>query len=432
MSRRRDAVVDFGGDAVGVTRETHRSPSAARIARKWALVSTLGAPLGATLGTALAPAPALAEPVAPPGPDRPALELGGYVQPGFQVQRNTRYTSADGRDVDGFVLRNARLNARGERPLPGTDGAVTTAFKAEAELGSGAFEVKDIFGTVALKLPELGRLVLDVGQFKVPFSLLESVGEAHLQLPDQADLKRLTWGRDRGMRLSASGDLGPVWLQATYALLNGEGPSFKDNQDDHFLQAARLEVAPFGKLPEAENDLAAEPRFRMAVAGSWSGTASNGRKGDLTDALAKETRYGADLRLLGWGGSISGEFVGASVTPKNTAKHGRQGYRVQGGYLIPGLSALSPLKIEVVARYSVADLNDKSDGSGAGNAVIAIEDNVKKSVFDAGVNLYFDDDRAKLQLVRRQTDLLEGRKTDSAGDPLIGDAFVASLQLGWL
>ncbi|MBC8072076.1 MAG: hypothetical protein IAG13_27395, partial [Deltaproteobacteria bacterium] len=59
-------------------------------------------------------------------------------------------------------------------------------------------------------------------------------------------------------------------------------------------------------------------------------------------------------------------------------------------------------------------------------------DNTARRIYEPGINMYLYGHHAKLMLAYQLTDLTEGPRTDSDGAPLIGDAFLAFVQIAWI
>ncbi len=362
--------------------------------------------------------------------------LGGYIQPAYKHIMDTNFNNEDS---DGFIFKNARLTARAAYEF---NSWFAMQAKFNFDVSQGAFLVRDIVGSLIF----LKRaLMLDVGQFKVPYSLLELTPESDLQFAMPAQISRVALGRDRGLQLSGEIDAGSnVWLAYQLGVFNGEGANALENTDSKFMYAARFEIAPLGPLSMGEADLE-KSDIRFGLSGGFVYIPSVARqdlgKGDLE---AKEWRYNGALRLKFKGLSLRGEYLGAKVDLKDpeagsAAAAGSKDYKryafyAQAGYVLPFPWFNTP-KFELVFRYDQSDINDEQDGwtvDAQGNKQYILWDYSELRHIDVGANMYVFDNRLKFSFLYRLTDFLEGPKTDSNGDVLLGDSIFVMMQIGWL
>ncbi len=348
---------------------------------------------------------------------------GGYFQPGFVAVKDTPFNNAD---IDGFVFQNARLTGAGTMRATEQLGA---EYRFDFDVAQGTFLVRDVRGSLVWFD---GALAVDVGQFKVPFLLAELTSESKLQFAAPTDVRRLSYGRDRGLQVRGEGELGGVFLAAQAGVFNGEGQNVANNIDDDYTYAGRLEVHPLGEVPAGEPDLDDSP-LRVAVGGSFLYSPTVARKDlSLGDAGAEEWRAAGELRLKWRGVSLRGEIVTAQLSGDGAAQeYGRQAFYAQAGYVLP--FGFVP-KLEIAARFARYDLNDAEDGYvPVGDRLqFEVQDNAETQVVDVGLNAYVVGHRLKVMLMYRLTDFQEGAEVDEDRDVLIGDTFYAFLQFGWL
>lgn len=361
--------------------------------------------------------------------------LGGYLQPAY---KHVMDTSFNNEDTDGFIIRNARLTAKAAYEF---NSWFAMQARFNFDVSQGAFLVKDIAGSLIF----LKRaIMLDVGQFKVPYSLLELTPESDMQFAMNAQISRLALGRDRGIQLAGEIDAGAnVWLAYQFGIFNGEGSNALENTDSKFMYTGRFEIAPLGPLSLSEADLE-NSDIRLGLSGGFVYIPSVARqdlgKGDLE---AEEWRYNGALRLKFKGLSLRGEYLGASVnlkdpeagvvTDDSNKDYKRYAFYAQAGYVLPFPWFKTP-KFELVFRYDQSDINDEQDGytvDAQGERQYILWDYSELRHIDVGANMYVFDNRLKLSFLYRLTDLLEGPKTNSSGGVLLGDAIFVMMQLGW-
>lgn len=359
------------------------------------------------------------------------LTVGGYAQVAYKHQMDTEFNNDDN---DGFLLQSARLGIKGAYDINSWFGM---AMEMNFDISSGSLLVRDIYATLNF----LERAVmLDVGQFKVPYSMLELTSESKLQFATPAPVSDLTLGRDIGIQLRGEIDTGhKVWIGYQAGIFNGEGANALKNTDSKFLYSFRLEIDPLGKVTLDEADLN-NSDFRFAVSGGLTYIPSVARQNlGKNDIGAEEIRYNAGLRLKFRGLSIRGEYLGATVdlatvNQNSYNSYKRYGFYAQAGYVLP-LPWFNTPKFEIVFRYDQTDINNKEDGwtvNTAGIRKYDLYDYSEIRHIDIGANMYVLDHRLKLQFLYRLTDFLEGPKTDNNGDVLLGDSVWVQLQIGWL
>jgi hypothetical protein len=367
------------------------------------------------------------------------LRMGGYFQPAFVAQGDTEFNKDD---ADGFAFRNARLTGEGKLPI---DELLASSFTFNFDVSTGVFLVRDVYGSV-----HLGEdwLSVDVGQMKAPFLLAEMVSEAKLQFATpSAGMRRMAYGRDRGIRARGEVVLGGVYAGWAGAMQNGEGATVTQNSDSEYLYTGRLEVGPLGKVPLDEPDLEDSP-FAFVLGGAVGHTESTTRKDlGLDDAGARETRMEGDLRLRFRGLTFRAELLKAQVHREDAGvRFGRYGFHAQAGYVLPLPVAT---KFEVVGRLEQIDLNDEQDGvvqvggtagtddperltSGTAARQYTVPDNSEVRRIELGANAYVVDHRLKVQASYVRTDYQEGPKTEGGGNPIVGDLVQVQLQFGWM
>lgn len=350
------------------------------------------------------------------------LTLGGYIQPGFTLARDSEF---DQNDREGFEFNNARLTGSGERDA-GKD--LKASFRFNFDVNQGNFSVRDVYGSLSY---DEGLVALDVGQMKVPFGLALLQSEAYLQLPRSPGSRQLSFGRDLGAQLRGKISFGSPALRWWAMVANGEG-GFRQrrNLDDEFLVAARVELAPLenyrGHIGKSEADLVRGP-LRLALGANIAYTPSLNNALGLGDVGAKEHRYGLDARLKFRGFSLKLEgLLGDRGINDGSQAFWRYAAYAQAGYVLPWRTR--KIQWEPAFRFEQLDINRDSDG--LEGTEYSIEETEVRS-YEAGVNAYLAHNNVKLQLAYRRTDLLEGPVVDRDEGPLIDDRLQIFMQVGW-
>lgn len=352
--------------------------------------------------------------------------LGGYIQPSFE---GTFDSDADANDYDGFYFRNSRLIAALNHEL--TDHFAYGA-KIELEFQRGTPQIVDLYG----QLDFIDRMIsVKVGQFKVAFSLSQLTSDGRRQFAlsrsGETNVFALNGFRDRGIRLDFNFDTGPVAWTLMTSLTNGDGPNDIRNDDQRFLYAAFLDIAPLGRFTLDEPDLANSP-FRIGFGGSVWGTDSIGNDEFGLSAGLGEARAAGHVRVHFRGLSLRGEYLWARRSGPDGISGGetyRRGFYAQAGYVLPWIDWP---QLEVSFRFQNYDLDNNQSGSeGVTTDLSALDITVADTNrYEVGLAAYILDHRLKVQAIYRITDLQEGFTTDENGDRVLGDAVLVNLQVG--
>ena len=106
---------------------------------------------------------------------------------------------------------------------------------------------------------------------------------------------------------------------------------------------------------------------------------------------------------------------------------------VAGGglaYVMTGETLGSSVRLEAILKPD--DGHDGFTGADRGPADYTQPDLAEQERFEAGLNAYFVGHRFKSMLTWRRTRRREGLERERGQGALVGDAFIAQLQLGWL
>jgi hypothetical protein len=368
---------------------------------------------------------------------RDSLRVGGYFQPSFEYSADTDYNEDD---FDGFAFRNARFTSTGDFNVYRD---LDAGARVELDFAEGGLSVLDLSVSFSWRG---GLFAIDAGQFKTPFSLLELTSESTAQFPlarsGEVSIRRLLLGRDRGLQARSGMRIGDQFLELRAGVFNGQGANALKNFNSEFLYAGRAEYHPVGLVTDGEADLE-NSDFGIAAGFSATWTPSNGNNIFGLDSVgAEQLRLGGDVRVKVRGLSLRGEFLNAVTRREGEDGGDFRSYAmyVQAGYVLP--FDMWP-RFEVVGRWSRIDLDDTQDGYqilGANPStgepgdyrIFADFDRTLHQRWEFGLNAYLLDHRAKIGVLYRMTDLLEGARTDVNGDPLFGDTIFLMMQVGWL
>lgn len=387
--------------------------------------------------------------------DGTRFAFSGYAQPYFRVVENpcqqsiTPGTPANGatpavpgsvqctRSIipDGFGLQHVRLVFEGENPGRGRlNLEIATAPNVELTEMDLGFDLTP-------------HTVLRVGRMKVPYSRGGLVSESRAQFVVRTDQSTLATGRQLGVALKQSLDLGDVKEFASLELgaFNGDKEAERstiNNIDEEFLYTARLVVQPTGKLKKLyEGDLRpVEERQSLYAALGLGATSEKNAAEDY-----KQIRAGADLNLLYEGASLLAEslYLERRFDGDVDIDYSGLGWAVAAGSFLPWGWASQHL--ELAARYEWFDpkaaLNaDEASGVRAqapGSGYARPDGTQARAVTTVGANVYFAGHDFKVQVNYVHREELEDwdKSVPDPTDPLTpaasrqvdDDAFVTQL-----
>ncbi len=349
-----------------------------------------------------------------------SLRLGGYLQPGFVHVNNTDFFPDD---QDGFDFANARVTGSGRHTV---SGKLQIGFDFNFDVNAGNFSVRDALVSLIWRD---GLVRFDIGQLKQPSALSLLQYQWGLQFPFSPESRRIAFGRDQGARLSSSSWIrDKVFLSGAFMFANGEG-GFRQrrNLDEKFQYTGRVEIGALSEVDLDDPDLE-NSRFGFVFGGYAGHTRSLGNGLGLEDVGASETRTGGDVRMKFRGLSFRAEYLrGFRAANGQSPSLQRYATNAQVGYLLPIPIALP--RFEVVFRFQQFDVNTGLDGSEGEEYLV---DNTARRIYEPGLVTYLYGHHAKLVLSYQLTDLLEGPRVDTNGAPLIGDAFLAFVQVAWI
>jgi hypothetical protein len=270
-----------------------------------------------------------------------ALKLGLSFQP-----RLSATLSGDPERRDQDRITDAGFRVR--RMLVLANGTFAHRFDYRLRLNAANMTLDD--AQIGVRFHD--SLHLSVGQFKVPFTVSQAMGDTSLLLPDrpvvldgfrygELRVDGYSWSRDIGAALSGSAAEGR--FEYGVGVFNGEGSNVWPPVDEAPLLAGRIQVAPLGAMKLDEVDLGrAEPRLAVGLSGSGLAPTSYDEAGEALGSV-QELRAGADVRLLARGLSVQTEALlgivdglGFEEAQRSVGAYAQLGYCFPVG-LAPGL-----------------------------------------------------------------------------------------------
>ena len=281
------------------------------------------------------------------------MRFGGFIQPQYRLRQN----AAGQDDTDGFRLARARFTATGE----GRAGNLELGAYVEAEL-QPTFSLFDAFVTVARALPDKGRIVVDMGQTRVPISRQQLLSDTRISFVEKAQLASIAPDRDLGARVIFDPPKVP-FVRVIGGVFNGEGRDQVENINENLLYAGRLEITPWGRdIPLTKYQ---ESTFagKLLSAGLSVGHNKIAQGGTEDEA---QLYLGADLAFAWMGLSGTAEYleVRHSFSTNTAGTTLPQNYKANGwvaqlDYMIPQhLAPLGEGRFEIGARIEEIDRND--------------------------------------------------------------------------
>lgn len=381
--------------------------------------------------------------------DGTSFAFSGYAQPYFRIVENPcQQTIVPGTEAapgsvqctrsiipDGFGLQHVRLVFEGENPGRGKlNLEIATAPNVELIEMDLGFELA----------PHTG---LRVGRMKVPYSRGGLVSESRSQFVVRTDQSTLATGRQLGVALKQTLDLGGIaeFASLEVGAFNGDKEAERstiNNIDEEFLYTARLVLQPTGKLKKLyEGDLrpVGERNKLHAALGLGATTETNANED------YEQIRAGADLNVLFGGVSLLAEslYLERTFTAEVDVDYSGLGWAVAAGAFVPGRWTNEHL--ELTARYEWFDPKAATDAAKSaeiraqapGSGYARPDGAQARSVMTAGANVYFAGHDFKLQLnYVRRTELEDWEKsvanpdepfTPAASREVDDNSFVAQL-----
>ncbi len=348
--------------------------------------------------------------------DGTRFAFSGYAQPYFRVVQNPCQqsiipgTPAEGANPavpgsvqctrsiipDGFGLQHVRLVFEGENPGRGRlNLEIATAPNVELVEMDLGFDLTP-------------KTVLRVGRMKVPYSRGGLVSESRSQFAVRTDQSTLATGRQLGVALKQSFDLGGLADFATLEVgaFNGDKEAERstiNNIDEEFLYTARLVLQPTGSLKKLyEGDLRPIGERDRLHASLGLGATTEKNAAEDYDQL----RAGADLNVLYGGASLLAEslYLEREFGADADVDYSGLGWAVAVGSFVPG--QWNREHLELTARYEWFDPKAALDAAkvaeiraqAAGSGYARPDGTQARSVTTAGANIYFAGHDFKLQL----------------------------------
>lgn len=297
-----------------------------------------------------------------------ALNLMAQAQVATYVQRDARVENGDPAGAEGFRLRRARVGFYGS--YKDTLGISIVVDVKDPESGGTSL------GSATLLYRPMEALNLALGTAPLPFSRGAMTSSSRLQMIERPmAIQNIVPGSQLGF--AALGSVADGRFEYAAGVYNGQpgryglGPLTRG-----YLAAARVQVAPLGRMPRGESDYEQSP-LRFAIGGDYYHSADNAIVGDAASA---------DVSLKWRGLSLLAEFLwdrrkpeGAPATsPTLPATTERMAAYAQAGYFVV------PRLLELAIRYEWFDDHRGIDDAGdlwliAGGANVHLMDGLLKA-----------------------------------------------------
>lgn len=277
-----------------------------------------------------------------------SLNLMAQAQVSTYVQKDAMVENGDPAGAEGFRLRRSRVGFYGTyRDVLG----VTVVVEVKDPESGGT-----TVSAASLLYRPMEALNVALGTAPLPFTRGAIASSSRLQMIERPmAIQFMVPGSQLGV--SALGSIADGLFEYAAGVYNGQsgryglGPVTRG-----YLAAARVQVAPLGRMPRGESDYDQSP-LRFAVGGDYYHSDDNAIVGDAVSA---------DVSLKWRGLSLLGEFLwdrrkpeGAPiVSPTLPARTERMAFYVQAGYFVV------PRLLELAARYEWFDDHRKVDDAG--------------------------------------------------------------------
>lgn len=205
------------------------------------------------------------------------------------------------------------------------------------------------------------KVMVKLGQYKVPFGLQELVSSGSQQLVDRSLVSNAYFrGRDTGA--TVWGVLGNNKFEYRAGLFNGNGLTRSANDNDKFQYNARVTFQPNGATPlgtysgahqsESDFETAALGKPIFTISGAFEQNDLSFVATDLKTNL-KSTLFTIDTMFKYRGFSATGAYTWGEREPQEVnEKYDTSGWFLQAGYF------LKPQTWEIAARYGQQDPSD--------------------------------------------------------------------------
>lgn len=311
-----------------------------------------------------------------------AIQLGGMVQVQSEAgdQGDARFSDGN----DRLYLRRARLNAGG-RFLEEFN------FRAELELAGSLANTSGFRAQLTDAYVNWNRFDssnVRVGQFKTPFGFEQLYPDPNLYFAERSLVSdRLTPGRQLGVQTG-----GEAWYDRfnwALGLFNGNGINQNFNDNDRFMEVARVSVAPvsgrFFDKPSRwtigiDNFHSSDTNVPVATELGIDSTPSTTAKDNIFAGVRRGIGYDSQLQfgmLEAWG-----EYLQVTFNPTDRLPLRRFRSRGWSGQLS---AFVIPNKLQLAARRERFDPNREIGGNETGTTTL-------------GANWYFKQNDIRLQL----------------------------------
>jgi len=373
------------------------------------------------------------------------LNIGGYMQPQFQVAQSKGAPSYEGGNFsefsnNRFMLRRARLKV--DYILSSKDKSFPKAlFTFQFDATERGVFVRDMF--LRLYEPKSQNLSVTMGLVARPFGYEVNLSSSYRETPERGRMSQILMPTERDLGVmftyesQKSAHKSP--LKFDIGLFNGQGLAGPTDFDSYKDLISRLTLKPVNvsKSVFVSGGLSfLNGGWRQATKYKYEMGEKNGNKYFVVDSSesnigekASKEYYGADVQLgyrYGWGKTeLRAEYwrgkqpgTSTSTTNPGTLPLTPTYMRNFDGAFFYFLQNIINQKWELMVKYDWYDPNTKAEKKEIGSSNLTVAD-IKFSTLGVGITRYFSGNLKILgyyDFVRNENTLIQGFTSDARDD----------------
>jgi len=285
----------------------------------------------------------------------PVVELHGYLQPQFGARHRPQALPRDRWEYGGLSTRaglivsgnpiaslsyvvHLSLDVRSLLVLTGVDVVDTNGDGASDNVTvARTATTRTLFEEVSVTYRPIDDVSLKMGAMRIPFTVASRSVNTALMFPNRPSANEVFQsGSDQG--IIALAKLWQARLAASVGVFTGTSLELAPPNTEYrgLVYSARVDAAPFGKLPEAETDFRREGfRLGVGVGGLLRNGALYTRAGyDLAET--RDVRASASFRMAYGGLFVQAEALRRLLTDNVTARPNQaSGAYAQASFFVP-------------------------------------------------------------------------------------------------